>query len=219
MLCLALAACGGALGAPVDDSAVYPAYFVAGVDHRWFPIEPGRVWVYEGVDDGLPKREEVRTLDEHRLIAGVSCTAIEETGFLDDELVDRTTEWFAQDHRGNVWKFGEESFEADGGIMVRTDDSWVAGVAGARPWLAFPADPAVGARYVGYRPGGQDVHMVASTTSTADVPAGVFLGCLEIVENPDDPDDSDIILYGPGVGRVSEVNSSGYVELVSVLPE
>ena len=78
------------------------------------------------------------------------------------------------------------------------------------------ATPAVGEQYVGYQPGGQDVMLVQSISVAVTVPAGFFTDCLEILENPDDVEDQDIILYAAGVGRVQESSSSGRIDLVSV---
>jgi hypothetical protein len=207
--------CGGG-GSGGEPPSVNPAAFVAGVDHSYFPMSPGTHWVLEGEDEGLPAREEIRVLDETRLLAGVECTGLLEEIFVGGVLVERTTEWYAQDRHGSVWKFGEETFEWDGVAFVLGDDSWEVGAGDAVPWLAFPADPHAGDTFTGYRPGGTDVFHVVSTTETATVPAGVFVDCLQLLENPDDPEDTDVILYAPGVGRVSERSTTGRLELVSM---
>jgi len=214
---LGLSACGGggAGGAPVFPVVPEAALFVPRVDHRYFPIEPGRTWVYEGEYLGRPAWEDVRTLPEQRLILGVPCTGVEERTFVDGILSEQTTEWFAQDRAGNVWKFGEEAFDLTSGVPVLAVDSWVAGVSGGTSWRAFAADPRAGDRFAGYRPDGIDVLVVTAILAMATVPAGVFGDCLELTENPDDPEDTDIILYGSRVGRLSERTSTGYMELVS----
>jgi hypothetical protein len=224
LLTLPLAACGGAssgvLPVPTTPDAGPSAFSVGGVDHPYFPITPGTVRYYEGEDEGRLRWEEVRTLEAARDITGVPCTAVQQEVFLDGMLVEVTTEWYAQDRAGNVWKFGEKSFDLD-----PIDDSWMAGIDGAEPWIAFFADPQVGDVYEGYRPGGRDAYEVTSVSETAEVPAGTYTGCMQIVENAEDdedddeedePDDSDIILYARGVGRVQEVNASGTIQLVAV---
>ena len=189
------------------------------VDHPYFPLEAGMLRVFEGTADGQHRRDDVRTLDEPRLIEGAICTAVLQEVYLDGELSEVTTEWFAQDAQGNVWKFGEESIELEDGAFERSADSWVAGEDGARPWLLLAAKPEVGDLYVGNRPDGEDRMHVLSITATADVPIGAFLNCLHLHENPDDPEDSDIILVAPNVGMVSEASSEGTIELVSVVDE
>ena len=213
---LALAACGGgSSGAPETEPV--PLQFVDEVDHAYFPLTPGAAWTLEGDEDGERRRDEVRVGEERRRILGVECTPLVQDVTVDGVLVETTTEWFAQDRGGNVWKFGEESLELDDdGLFVPTDDSWIAGTDGARPWQAFAASPRVGDVYEGYQPGGVDRFRVESVTETVTVPAGTFEGCLRLLENPDDPEDADVLLYAPGVGRVSETSSSGRIDLVEL---
>jgi hypothetical protein len=210
LCCLVVAAgCDGGSGARK------PARFRSQVDYSYFPLTPGGLRVYEGHEEGLPLREEVRTLHATRAILGTACTALMQELYLADELVEVTTEWYAQDHNGNVWKFGEEGLEWDGERFVESEGSWVAGRDGASPWIAFPAYPRPGSWFLGWRPGGFERIEVRSVDATAVVPAGTYTRCLELVEKPDHPRDKDIILYAPGVGRVSESSSTGKVELVT----
>lgn len=207
-------------GTPSGESAELPgpspAAYVPVVDHNFFPLLPGSHWTLEGDEDGLPKREEVRVLDQSHLILGIPCTAVVEDVFVDGELTETTTQWFAQDTDGNVWLFGEESLEYAGGPPVPTEDSWRAGVGGKRAWIFLAAAPEVGDIYAGNRGDGWDQNEVLSVNAFAAVPFGAFPGCLDVEEtNPDDPEDMDRILYGPGVGRVSEESASGAVRLTS----
>ena len=193
--------------------------FAEAVDHPYFPLEPGILRVYEGNSDASHRRDDVRTLAERRTLEGVSCVPVLQEVYLDGELTEVTTEWFAQDAQGNVWKFGEWSSEFDEGEWVRTDDSWLAGENGARPWLILAAVPEVGDRYVGNAADGQDQLVVLAVDASITVPAGSFDNCLHLHENPDDPDDSDIILIGPGAGLVSEQSGEGTIVLTSVVDE
>ena len=61
--------------------------------------------------------------------------------------VERTFDWYAQDKRGNVWYTGEDSLERKNGRLVRADDSWQAGVDGARPGIIMRDDPWPGEVY------------------------------------------------------------------------
>lgn len=194
-----------------------PTEYVAAVDHPYLPLVPGTAWSYAGEEDGIPRREEIRVLDEPEIVFGVACTAVVDRSFLDGELRETTTQWLAQDASGNVWRFGEETVEIVGGLPVVSEDSWEAGVDGALPGMVLAADPRVGDVYIVNRPdGGIDVATVLSLGTSEAVPAGVFQGCMEIEEsNPEDPEDKDRILYAPGVGVVSESSASGSVELVS----
>jgi hypothetical protein len=213
---LATVSLGGCGGGGVSPDALAAQAFVRGVTHPYFPIARGWTWHYVGEEDGLARYEEVRTLEQPRWIRGVECTAIEELTYVDGSLTSITTEWFAQDGAGNVWRFGEESFEREGDALVRTSDSWLAGQGGFAAWLAFPAQPRVGARYSGLQPDGLEVLEVRALDAVADVPAGLFQGCVEISANPDDIEDEDIILYAEGVGRVAETSTTGWMHLERV---
>ena len=211
---LGLAACGvdgGGGGAPVEA----PAY-VIGVHHAYFPISPGMSWSYVGERDGLPVTEEARALPELRPVLGIACTPVRTEVYVPGALTEIDTELYAEDMDGNVWKFGEEALEFDGMTLTRTVDSWTAGEDGARAWMVFPALPRVGEQFLALRPGGADVFRIASLTALAEVPAGVFADCLEVDENPGDVEDQDIILYSAGVGRVTESDRHGHVDLVAV---
>lgn len=205
LLTILLAGCDGAASrrAPQagDDRTVL---FVEGIQHRYFPLTPGDLRTYEGEHDGVPRREEVRGSWQTRVIDRVVCTAAEQLVFDADQLIETSTEWFAQDETGNIWKFGEETHTVVDGGLVLSEDSWVAGVDGAQAWVAFGRDMQVGDVMIGQWPGGQDRMEVTSLSETATTPAGTFNDCLQVVENPDDPEDQDIILYAPGIGRVNE---------------
>ena len=197
---------------PAEEKTTPPdaETFASEVDHVFFPLTPGTRWTYEGDSEGMHRRDEILVLAKTTVIADFTCTAVYQEVFLDGELTEMTTEWFAQDGAGNVWKFGEESLEFDGAQFRKTEDSWLAGVDGAHPWMILAADPRVGDVYTS----GDDTMEVVSLNETASVPAGDFENCMMIVENDDDPDDTDIIIYSPGTGPVSEQSPTGRIELV-----
>jgi hypothetical protein len=213
-VCLALAACAG--GGDGGGDGATDGLYASAVRHSYFPLTEGAHWVFEGEEEGLPRREDVRVLPGRRRIGNADCTALTQDVTVDGVLVETTTEWFAQDRAGNVWKLGEESSEFDEVGFVTTTDSWLAGEDGGRPYLAFPAQLRVGDVFYGYRPDGSEEFRVLSLTDSVDLPAGTFAGCLRLWENPLDVEDADILLYAPGIGRVSEDSTTGFVHLVSM---
>ena len=104
---------GGNYAASID-----PADFVDVVDNPYFPLTPGSRWVYEGESEGVAERIEVEVLDERRDIMGISAVVVRDTAYVDDEIVEDTYDWYAQDIDGNVWYLGE----ADPGIRRRRDE-------------------------------------------------------------------------------------------------
>ncbi|MEE8107247.1 MAG: hypothetical protein V3T86_17060 [Planctomycetota bacterium] len=205
---------------PATPDAVSPELppaetFVDAVANAYLPLTPGTFWIYEGTSDGEPRRDEVRVMEDTREIDGVDCTAVLQQVFLGGHPAEVTTEWFAQDADGNVWKFGEESLEWNGTEFIATEDSWVAGVGGAQPWIVMGADPEVGDVYIGNDGGGEERLVIVAGAVQVEVPAGVFANCVQVHENPDDEEDADMIIYGPGVGLVSEESPEGRIELMA----
>src|ERR687886_2030358 len=100
----------------------------ARVDNPWFPLRPGTTYVYRGVKDGRPSRDLVTVTHTRVRIAGVPCIAVHDRLYLRGRLRERTTDWYSQDRRGNVWYFGEATAELDGrGHVTSTEGSWEAG--------------------------------------------------------------------------------------------
>lgn len=67
--------------------------------------------------------------------------------YLRGHLAERTTDWYAQDKRGNVWYLGERTAELDThGKTTSTEGSWQANVGGARAGIYMPAHPKRGQR-------------------------------------------------------------------------
>ena len=67
--------------------------------------------------------------------------------WLDEELIEETFDWYAQDKEGNVWYMGEDSKEYENGKVVSTEGSWEVGVDGAKPGIMMEANPQVGHSY------------------------------------------------------------------------
>jgi hypothetical protein len=206
--------------APVPSAPTEPAAYVIEVDNPYLPMFPGTVWIYEGDDNGILRRDVVRILDETRVIEGVTCTEMYQEVYRDGELSETTSHWYAQDREGNVWVYGENSLEYEDGQAVTTEDSWLAGVGGMRPWMVLAGDPQVGDVYLGANPTGREEVRVLSVTESAAAAAGQFENCVAVEESdPDDPEDVDMIIYGPGVGMVSEESPGGRIELVETRRE
>jgi hypothetical protein len=119
--------------------------FSAHVTNPWFPLPPGTQWVYTGVKDGKRSRDVVTVMHATRTIAGAPCAVVHDRLYLDGRLEERTTDWYSQDAKGNVWYFGEQTAELDrNGRVTSTSGTWTAGVHGARAGIFMPAGPQVG---------------------------------------------------------------------------
>jgi hypothetical protein len=139
LFCAAAAAAGGTPAMPPASS------FSAHVTNPWFPLEPGTRWVYTGVKDGKPSRDVVTATHATKTIDGVPCVAVHDILYLRGRLEERTTDWYSQDSKGNVWYFGENTAELDRhGHVTSTEGTWRTGVHGAKAGIFMPANPRVG---------------------------------------------------------------------------
>jgi len=139
LFCAAAAAAGGTPPMPPASS------FSTHVTNPWFPLEPGTRWVYTGVKDGKPSRDVVTATHATKTIDGVPCLAVHDILYLRGRLEERTTDWYSQDSKGNVWYFGENTAELDRhGHVTSTEGTWLTGVHGAKAGIFMPANPRVG---------------------------------------------------------------------------
>lgn len=210
LLCAAAALTGGA-GA---TAAVHGSGFTARVDNAWFPLAPGTHYVYTGIKDGKPSRDVVTVTNRTRTLDGAPCVAVEDRLYLRGQLEERTTDWYSQDAKGNVWYFGERTAELDPqGRVTSTSGSWTAGVHGAQPGIYMPAHPRVGqsGRQEYLKGQAEDHFKVIGVLGTNAV--------LTEEWTPLEPGVLDHKLYVRGVGTVVEQTERGgdeRNELVSV---
>jgi hypothetical protein len=204
-------------------SAGAPAGFAPRVDNPWFPLSPGTTLVYRGVKDGKAARDVVKVLHTTKTIQGVRCTSVSDRLYLAGRLEERTTDWYAQDRRGNVWYFGEATAELDrSGHVTSTEGSWLAGRNGARAGIYMPARPHVGqtGRQEYYKGHAEDHFAVVSVRARVSVPYVSSTRAVLTKEwTPLEPGTLDHKYYVRGIGTVKEVTVKGPLErdvLVSV---
>ena len=228
---LASAGAAGATTTPPGELAplhgtyaprIDPANFVAKVDNRYLPYEPGTRIHFEGVRGTTRQTDDQVVLRRPKTILGVRCTVVRDTVSEHGRAVERTDDWYAQDRQGNVWYMGEAAFERSHGRFVKAGDSWESGVGGAHPGIIMPADPRAGDAYrQEYYPPGKalDEARVLRRTGTMTVPYGAFKHLLVTSEfSPLEPQ-REQKYYAAGVGEVAERVVKGHHEefaLVSV---
>jgi hypothetical protein len=178
---------------------INPDDFTTTIDNEYFPMKPGTTFVYEG---GAQHGEMTVTSDTKKVMS-VECVVVEDKEWEDGNLIERTYDWFAQDNKGTVWYFGEDTKEYENGKVVSTKGSWEAGVDGAKAGIIMQADPKVEESYrQEYYPGeAMDMARVLSLNASVTVPYGSFDHVLETKEwTPLQPGFSEKKYYVRGVG-------------------
>jgi len=204
------------------NPTINPADFVSEIDNPYFPLTPGKVFVYEGVKEGANERNEVFVTHQTKEILGVTCRVVKDRVWVDTSLAEETYDWYAQDKEGNVWYFGEIALEYQNGVIVSTEGSWEAGVDDAKPGIVMEAHPKIGDTYrQEYLPDvAEDMAQVLGLTDSVTVDYGHFENCLKtkewtrlsegVVENK---------YYATGVGNIRTImvqGGSDHSELVEI---
>jgi len=224
---MALGACSSSSSkstnpAPYDPSTpfvpqVSPEDLQATVNNPLFPLPLGARWVYEAeTPDGL-ERIEVIVKHEPKDVWGTTATSVQDTVTVDGEIVEDTTDWYAQDSDGHVWYMGEDTCEFEDGECVLHAGAWTAGVDGALPGVVMLDDPQLDDVYRQeyYEGEAEDYAIVVSLDETVEVPAGSFTNCLKTRDKSAiDPTLDEFKYYCPGIGNVLVEEGDVRVELV-----
>lgn len=189
------------------------------VDNQFWPLVPGTTFIYEDPDG--EEHNEVYVTDEEKIITlpsgdTITCVVVrdleweddgEEDGiWTDDELLERTDDWYAQDDDGNVWYFGEYSeSREDAESEWEAEGSWEAYVDGALPGILMLGSPKSGDAYRQefYEDEAEDMAKVVNRKAEVSVPYGDYENCLKTKEwTPLEPGQVEHKYYAAGVGLV-----------------
>src|SRR5215211_403341 len=203
------AGCGGPSGGSSAKSGkayspnIHPANFVDVIDNKYFPLDPGTTFVYEG----NAERDVMAVTSDTKKIMGVECVVVDDRGYEGGKLIEKTYDWFVQDIRGNVWYFGEDTAEYDNGKVTSTKGSWETGVAGAQPGIVMLAQPTVGESYHQefLKGEAEDVGTVFAIDDRVTVPYGSFDHVVVTEDTtPLEPQILEHKFYAQGIGLVLE---------------
>ena len=230
----AISACGGdeeststqSLPQGSESVSLDPADFTTEIDNPYWPMAPGSRWVYRETDsEGAELRVEVTATSKTKQIAnGVEARVVHDLVTENGQPVEDTYDWYAQDSAGNLWYMGEDTKEFKNGKVASTAGSWEAGVDGAQPGIALPADPEAGLAYRQeyYAGEAEDNGEIVSTDEQAEVPAGHYSPAVMTKDTtPVEPKVLEFKFYAKGIGPVLEITASGGSdrdELVSFHP-
>jgi hypothetical protein len=222
-LCAALFPAGGTLARDKRPVAIDPGNFVATIDNELMPLAPGTTFYYRGEKEGTPTTNVTYVSHRTKVIMGVTTIEVSDNAYEDGVLAEQTLDWYAQDKRGNVWYFGEDTKELDAeGKVVSTEGTWLAGVDGAMPGTVMKAEPKKGQQYAQeVAPGvAEDMAKVLSEKKHACVDYGCFQELLLTKEwTRLNPGVVEHKFYAEGVGLVrADIVKGGdeHMELVRI---
>lgn len=182
-----------------------------GDDNPYFILDPGHQLLLEGAEGKEEVRLQITVLDDTQDITlpglGVIRTrVVEEREWIDGELAEVSRNFFALcAETRDVFYFGEDVDNYEGGVIANHDGAWRAGVNGALPGLIMPGTFLLGSRYFQeIAPGealdrGENLGM----DLTIEGPAGEFEGCVSVFETSAlEPSSTSFKVYAPGIGLI-----------------
>ena len=184
--------------------------------NEYFPLIAGKTYVYEGtITEGI-ERTEVKRLNETKTIAGITCVVMNEKTWLNNELIEDTNDWLAQDNIGNIWYMGEYVNNYSKGVVLNHNGSWETNVDGALPGIWLTASRTDGFKYrqeylFNYA---EDEGEIIETNATISIPYGTYTRCLVTHDfTALEPDLNEQKSFAPGIGLIIEYD---VVDKVSV---
>jgi hypothetical protein len=209
------------------------------IDNQYWPLVPGTTFVYVGESPDGCEVDRFAVTNDTKLItingANLTVRVIDDRAYEDDEcdgadpseLVEKTLDWHAQDNAGNIWYFGEETYNCQGeGNCTLGSGSWEAGKdiqnigTNAKPGIIILANPTTGDAYRQEEYTGFAEDWAKIMGKNADVvlkrddafPPGEFDNCLVTKEwSGLDPGSTEQKYYCYGVGLVLVTEHSGKV--------
>ena len=154
------------------------------------------------------------------MIDGVLATAVSDIAKHHQTLLEKTTDYYAQDKLGNVWYLGEATVSFGRHGKRDTSGSWMAGVNGAIPGLIMEANPRIPDAYRQEFLAGEaeDTAWVVRRGGSVTVPFGKIHDKLSTLEATRiEPGAYDLKVYGKGLGIVLERALSGPPEVAKLV--
>lgn len=125
------------------------------IDNIYFPLIAGTVYTYRADTKDGCEVDVVTVTYETRDLDGVTTRKVHDSVFDGDActtdssaLTEDTFDFYAQDDGGNVWYFGEDTFDCNGASDCRPGEGgWLAGINGGVPGIVMLAHPRSGDTY------------------------------------------------------------------------
>jgi hypothetical protein len=190
------------------------------IDNKYFPLKPGTIMIYNGTDEDGKSMSDIFTVtNDTKEIQGIITRVVNDSAFVEGDLVEPTADWFAQDDNGNVWYMGEFTTDLTNKKNPH-EGSWEAGVKGARAGIIMLAEPKVGDTYEQEFAKGEaeDKGTVLSLNENVSVPFGTFSNVLKTKDfSPVEPDIVENKYYAQHLGQVKAISVKGESEVETLV--
>lgn len=207
------------LATPLRADPILPVFaagaFVNPVENPYFPLGPGQRSVLSGTataDGGPVPAMLVRSVvGRGPVMLGVATTMVVDAEYEDGRLMELTMDYYAPDHDGNIWYFGEDVTNFlydDTGILTATEtgSSWHAGLGDGQPGIVMLSQPTAGiSQFAGFAPaaGETDYGEVTDAAMGMAVAAGTFSDVVKIyTQSRSDPDLREYRYWARDVGLI-----------------
>jgi hypothetical protein len=215
----------GAGTPPAPDIGVDRAALSPAVSNPYIAFHTLKRAVYVGKErdpetgKAFKVRMEVSPREAPEMLAGINATVVDVTHWADDEVVEKSRDYYAQHTTGVVHYLAEQVDDYDGGKIVGHDGQWTVGEKGSKVGIFMPAAVKVGDVFEQERVPGisQNRAKVLSTTRVVKVPAGTFKDCIEIEEYDVIEKATARKWYCPGAGLVKEASVERTIEMTERL--
>jgi hypothetical protein len=151
---------------------------------------------------------------------GITARVVTDVATHDGTKLEETSDWYAQDDKGNVWYVGEDTKAYLPNGKIDTSGSWEAGVRDAEPGIVMEANPQIPDAYRQEFLSNQaeDTAWVTERGGAVTVPDGTFKNVLTTLEATRlEPGAYDQKIYAPGIGIVREQALTGAPELAELV--
>jgi hypothetical protein len=197
-----------------------PRDFVRVISNPYYPLPVGRTLIYRGVRDGQTQTDRVHVTSSTKVLEGITATAVSDVARHNGKLLEKTTDWFAQDKQGNVWYLGEDTAAYLPNGQIDRSGSWQAGVHDGEPGIIMLAHPQIPDAYRQefLRGQAEDTAWIVNKGGSVRVPFGVvhhILASLEFTRL--EPGVIDQKIYAPGIGIVRELSQKGPLEVARLV--
>jgi hypothetical protein len=213
---------GAAAGAPARhgyEPVLNPADFVRSITNSYLPFPVGRTLTYRGIKDGVSQTDVVHVTSDTRVLEGITAVAVSDIATHDGKLLEKTTDWYAQDKKGNVWYLGERTAAYSHGHVDRSG-SWLAGVHDGEPGIVMKAHPQVPDAYRQefLRGQAEDTAWIVNRGGSFKLPFTVVHNVVTSYEfTVLEPTVLDKKIYAPGLGIVREEAALGPKETATLV--